>query len=313
MAAARRAAETMALALGLGERLAAEAALVTTEIATNLLRHGGGGEVVVRPSAVFPDVLDVIAWDRGPGMTDVARARRDGVSTAGGTGTGLGAIGRLSSTFDLQSTPGHGTVLAARIGRAETPRIDGLALPMRGEEASGDAWRAVRDGRWATVVLADGLGHGVEAARASGTAILELRAGVAPETVLERMHEALRPTRGAAAAVARIDMASGAMRFAGIGNISATIVGGGSAKALVSMNGTLGHNIRRIQGYDHQLTAEAALVMHSDGVGGGWDLQAYPGVLRRDPLVLASLLLRDCERERDDSSVVVARGPASAT
>jgi len=301
VAAARRAAETMALALGLGERLAAEAALVTTEIATNLLRHGGGGEVVVRPSAVFPDVLDVIAWDRGPGMTDVARARRDGVSTAGGTGTGLGAIGRLSSTFDLQSTPGHGTVLAARIGRAETPRMGSASPSMRGEEASGDAWRAVRDGRWATVVLADGLGHGVEAARASGTAILELRAGVAPETVLERMHEALRPTRGAAAAVARI------------GNISATIVGGGSAKALVSMNGTLGHNIRRIQGYDHQLTAEAALVMHSDGVGGGWDLQAYPGVLRRDPLVLASLLLRDCERERDDSSVVVARGPASAT
>jgi anti-sigma regulatory factor (Ser/Thr protein kinase) len=312
VATVRRAAERMAADLGLGERLRAEAAIVATEMATNLLRHGHGGEVVLRPSPVFTDVLDIVAWDRGPGMADVLNSRRDGVSTVGGTGTGLGAIGRLSSTFDLQSTPGRGTVLAARIGAARTPDVDGVALAMKGEEVSGDAWHHVRDGRFVTVLLADGLGHGVEAARASDAAVRELRPDLAPEALLERMHDALRPTRGAAAAVARVDTASGALRFAGIGNISAHIADGGSSKALVSMNGTLGHNIRRVQGYDHQLDPDAVLVLHSDGCGSGWDLAAHPGLVRRDPLVLASLLIRDCERGRDDVSVVVARATGAA-
>ena len=310
VAAVRRTAASMAAGLGLSERLQAEAAIVATEMATNLLRHAGGGEVVLRPSEIFTDVLEVIAWDRGPGMSDVAGCRRDGVSTVGGAGNGLGAIGRLSSTFDLQSTPGRGTVLAARIGAVDAPpAVDGIVLAMRGQEASGDAWRQVRDGRHVTIVLADGLGHGVDAARASRAATAELAPDVTPDTLLERMHAALRPTRGAAAAVARIDHATGALRFAGVGNISATIVAGGSTRSLVSMNGTLGHNIRRIQGYDHALEPDGLLVMHSDGVTGNWDMRAHPGLTRRDPLVVASVLVRDCERGRDDVSVVVARAP----
>jgi len=313
VATVRRAASSMAAGLGLSEQLQAEAAIVATEMATNLLRHAGGGEVVLRPSEIFPDVMELIAWDSGPGMSDVAGSRRDGVSTVGGAGTGLGAIARLSSTFDLQSTPGRGTVLAARIGAVDAPPpVDGIVLAMRGEQASGDAWRQIRDGRYLTIVLADGLGHGVDAARASRAATSELAPNATPDTLLERMHGALRATRGAAAAVARVDLATGALRFAGVGNISASIVSGGSARSLVSMNGTLGHNVRRIQGFDHELAPDALLVMHSDGVTGHWDLRAHPGLTRRDPLVLASVLVRDCERGRDDVSVVVARGRAEA-
>ena len=53
------------------------------------------------------------------------------------------------------------------------------------------------------------------------------------------------------------------------------------------------------------------LVMHSDGCRSGWDLAEHPGLMRRDPLVIASLLLRDYERGRDDASVVVARREAA--
>ena len=48
-------------------------------------------------------------------------------------------------------------------------------------------------------------------------------------------------------------------------------------------------------------------MLHSDGCRSGWDLAEHPGLARRDPLVIASLLLRDYERGRDDASVVVAR------
>ena len=189
VAPVRRAAESLAAKLGLDEQLRGEAAIVATEMAANLVRHTGGGEVVLRPSPVYHDVLDVITWDRGPGMGDVPDALRDGVSTVGGAGNGLGAMGRLSATFDLQSTPGRGTAAVARLGPATTPRIDGLALAMKGEEASGDAWSVVHDGAWATILLVDGLGHGVEAARAAAAAVRELRPG--------------RVARGAARADAR--------------------------------------------------------------------------------------------------------------
>jgi len=52
--------------------------------------------------------------------------------------------------------------------------------------------------------------------------------------------------------------------------------------------------------------------MHSDGVRSGWELSRYPGLLLRDPLVIASTIIRDFERGRDDVSVVVARGRAEA-
>lgn len=313
VAPCRRAAERIADDLGFDATARGEAAIVVTELATNLVRHAGGGEIVVRGRAGASPGIDAIAWDRGPGLGDVARSLRDGFSTAGGSGTGLGAIGRLSATFDLQSTPGSGAVLVARLGTTEPPPVDGLALALAGEDASGDAWAHVIDGSTATVVLLDGLGHGLDAAHAAGTAIRELRPGLAPEELLERMHGALRPTRGAAAAVARLDLRTGALRFAGIGNIAAMAVSGPTAKALASQNGTLGHRVQRIQAYDHRLEPGGLLVLHSDGVRGGWDLAAHPGLARRDPLVIASLLIRDFERGRDDCSAVVARvAPASA-
>jgi anti-sigma regulatory factor (Ser/Thr protein kinase) len=311
VAPARRAAERLAEDLGLDEQARGQAAIVVTELATNLLRHAGGGEIVLRRSPVVVGALDAVAWDRGPGLGDVARSLRDGFSTAGGAGTGLGAIGRLSATFDLHSAPDAGSVLVARVGVAPqpSPAVDGLTLALSGEDASGDAWGQAVDGAVVTVLMADGLGHGPEASRAAVTAVRELRGDLAPEVLLERMHEALRPTRGAAAAIARLDRASGALRFAGIGNIAAAIVHGTNARSLSSMNGTLGHRVARFQAYDYEVPPGGLVVLHSDGLHTGWDLAAHPGLQRRDPLVIASLLIRDGERGRDDVGVVVARRP----
>lgn len=313
VAPARRAAEDLASAMGFDERRRGEVAIVATELATNLVRHGRGGEILLRRTPHADAAIDVIAWDRGPGIEDAAWSRRDGSSTVGGAGTGLGAIGRLSATFDLQSSTDRGTVLVARIGAAHRPDVDGLVVAMKGEAVSGDAWGQARAGSTVTVLLADGLGHGSEAARAAAAAVRELRADQAPEEQMERMHAALRSTRGAAAAIARLDVDTGALRFAGIGNITATVIAGGSAKSLASMNGTLGHRVERIRAYDHRLQPGGLLVLHSDGCRGGWDLSDHPGLTRRDPLVIASLLLRDFERGHDDASVVVARHGGSTS
>jgi anti-sigma regulatory factor (Ser/Thr protein kinase) len=313
VAPARRAAERIADDLGLGERRRGEAAILVTELATNLIRHAGGGEVVVRAGATSPDALEAIAWDRGPGIPNLPRARADGFSTAGGAGTGLGAIERLASTLDFQAAAGQGTVAVARLGGASAaPDVDGLALAMAGERACGDAWGQARDGDALTIMLADGLGHGDDAAQAANLAVREVRAGLGAEALLQRIHQALRPTRGAAAAVACLDLRTGALDFAGIGNIAATIVDGTDMKSLASMPGTLGHRVERFRGFRHEVPPGALLVLHSDGCRSGWDLTKYPGAQRRDPLVVAGLLIRDFERGRDDVSAVVARTFAEA-
>jgi len=310
VAPARRAAEQLADDLGFDERRRGEVSIVVTELATNLVRHGGGGEIVLRVSRDETPTVDAIAYDRGDGIRDPARALEDGYSTAGGPGNGLGAIERLSGTMDIQ-TGATGTVVAARLGaNGDVPVVDGIALAMAGETASGDAWACVRDGALLTILLADGLGHGPDAANAANTALRELRSGVEPGFLLERIHDALRVTRGAAAAVARVDLASGRVDYAGIGNIAGTIVDGGGTKSLVSMPGILGHRLQKVRTFDYELPPGGLLIMHSDGLRSGWELTGYPGVQRRDPLVIASLMVRDFERGRDDVSVVVARRPA---
>jgi Stage II sporulation protein E (SpoIIE) len=201
-------------------------------------------------------------------------------------------------------------VVVARVGEAvpaAEPAVDGLALAMAGETACGDAWTQVREGDLVTILLADGLGHGPDAALAAHAAVREVRTGLTAEALVQRMHAALQPTRGAAAAVARLNLRTGALDFAGIGNIAATIVDGASTRSLASMPGTLGHRVARFRSFPQEVPPGALLVLHSDGCRSGWDLSRYPGAQRRDPLVVAALLIRDFERGRDDVSVVVAR------
>ena len=227
VAPVRRAAEELADDLGFDEQHKGEAAIVVTELATNLVRHAGGGEIILRVSRAGPVGIDVIASDHGPGIPNHARAREDGYSTGGGPGNGLGAIDRMSATMDLQSVAGQGSVVLARLGgNAEVPAVDGIALPMAGETVSGDAWGQTSDGDVSTILVVDGLGHGGSAATAANAAIRELKPGLDPATLLARMNGALRPTRGAAAAIARLDRRTRKIQYAGIGNIAASIVDG---------------------------------------------------------------------------------------
>ena len=148
MAAARRAAQALATRLAFPSTRCAEVAIVTTELAANLIRHAGGGEVILRGGGSSGDAIDIVAWDRGPGMRDVARALRDGYSTGGGQGTGLGAVRRLASAFDVQTAPDRGSVVLARMtatpGAMPALDVDGVAIPMRSEDVSGDAWATVK-------------------------------------------------------------------------------------------------------------------------------------------------------------------------
>ena len=317
VAEVRRVAIEFARAEGLGDTATEETAIVGAEIATNLLKHAKAGEVHIRTlSGSGEPGVEILSIDRGPGMTNLQMCVQDGFSTAGTSGTGLGAVSRLSDAFDGYSQPGRGTVLVARklLGGRRTARINHWVFGVvtaccPGETSCGDNWSLRRANGTISALVADGLGHGVLAAEASRAATVAFQAGamVPPAAALETVHLALRSTRGAAVAVTYIDSGTRRVRYAGLGNISGVLLGGGRAQFMVSHNGTAGLEARRFQEFDYPLPDDAALVMHSDGLITSWSVDAYPGLLRRHPAVIAGVLYRDASRGRDDVCVLVGR------
>jgi anti-sigma regulatory factor (Ser/Thr protein kinase) len=317
VASARRVAGELAEALGFDETAAGRVALAATELATNILKHAGRGELLIgaeqTPAGRF---VEIAALDRGPGMANVSQCFEDGYSTAGSAGTGLGAVRRLAGSLDVYSRS-TGTAILARIGAGPGPPagewpVAGLSVPCRGEEQCGDAWdREARSGV-VSLLVADGLGHGAGAAEAALECVRAFRhhAGVPPAARVEALHGALRATRGAAVAVAELDPGRRLLRFAGLGNIAATVYGEGPVRHLVSHHGTAGHAARTIAEYTYPWPAGGVLVMHSDGIASLRDLDPYPGLIERDPGLMASVVYRDFSRRRDDATVVVARTAA---
>jgi anti-sigma regulatory factor (Ser/Thr protein kinase) len=320
VAEARRVAARCAAAAGFSEADTGRVALAATEIATNLVKHGGGGELIVRPvddQGVIAPSVELLALDKGAGMPDVALCVADGYSTAGSHGIGLGAVARASATFDIYSRRGIGTVLLSRItaGRPAPPRPpDGflhgvVSVPYPGEAECGDQWGFASSPQRGLVLVADGLGHGplaAHAARCAREVFLEHQA-LGPADIVTRMHDALRSTRGAAVAVTEIDVASGGVRHCGLGNVGASIVAPSGVRQLVSHNGSAGHQGLRIQEFTYAWPRDALFIAHSDGITTRWRMDVYPGLERRHPGVVAGLLYRDARRERDDVTVFALR------
>jgi anti-sigma regulatory factor (Ser/Thr protein kinase) len=301
----------------------AKAALVATELATNLLKHAGGGRAVVNlvdgPGADLTPSVQIVSLDHGPGIADVTTALRDGftTATAASLGAGLGTCRRIADAFDLYSVRGRGTVVLARIDPAPAPRAaaaraGGINIPLARAEHSGDAWTWARSGPLLTLMLADGLGHGTEAARASAAAVEELHrsAHLPPAAVLRRLDTALRPTRGAAVAVAQLDTWTRCLSFCGVGNAGARLRTDEGWQPLVSHPGIVGAAFPAVVPVQQApWTAHSLLVLHSDGLPGRWTPPGEPHLLTREPALIAAAVLRDASSaaspDRDDTSVAV--------
>ncbi|WP_124271342.1 SpoIIE family protein phosphatase [Streptomyces sp. ADI96-02] len=371
---ARGAAAALGRRIGLGERRTAELVLAVAELAGNVTKHAVDGSLllrVLRNEAVAG--VEVVAVDGGPGMADVRAALRDGMSTAGTLGIGLGAVQRLADTFDIHSQAGVGSVQLARFWPHPRPRsvsgepaVGGITRPIGGEQVCGDAWSARTDtghapqpqdatpaapgaagparhdwsaltgirphadprrasalgrsvpvraalagpGEGVLVMSCDGLGHGPMASLAARAAVQAFRAGGArtPEQAMEQIHRALRGTRGAAVAVARLEP-GGRLLFCGIGNITAALVTTTTRATLLSHPGIVGHQMHQLRTYEHRLPDHGVLVMHSDGLSERWTAADLAGLLHHPPALIAAGLLRHAGTRRDDASAVVAKAP----
>lgn len=320
---ARRLAASMGRYLGLDEVGVEHVSIVVTELATNLLKHAAGGDLILRALHVAESSgIEALSLDKGPGIRNVGESLSDGYSTSGSPGTGLGAIQRLSSLFDIYSRPGRGTAVLSRIARQSPPasaparpiEVGVVCLPVMTEEACGDAWAFHQTRERALIMLADGLGHGPDAAKASALAvdIFNNYSMNSPAEMIEHMHAAMRSTRGAAVAVTEMLWDRHEVRYAGVGNISGRIFSGDAVRNMVSHNGTVGLKARKIVEFTYPWPEDGLLIMHSDGLATHWNLDDYPGLRGRNPALIAGVLFRDHNRVRDDSTLVIIREKRSS-
>ena len=303
----------MADAIGFSPTARGNLGIVVTEAATNLLKHAGGGEIILRDWDRRG--VEVLAVDRGPGMRSVAQCQVDGFSTSGSPGTGLGAITRLSSGSEIYSVQGAGTIVQAFCesglpGEEKPPRWDigSIISPLPGEVMCGDAASFREKRHIAQMMLVDGLGHGALAAEAAQRAkeVFE-RATGEPRAVIEAMHDALHNTRGAAAAVLQVDTYTQRARYCGVGNISGVILTGEHAQHMISMNGILGHQMIRPREFEYAWSPNSLAVMYSDGISSRWQISQYPGLTGRRASVVAAAIFRDHRKSTDDASVLAGK------
>lgn len=348
---ARRYAVSLAHQLRFSETQAGQLALIVTECATNMIKHtASGGRLLIRPlsqatipkrttfsGALNQDAgIEVIALDKGRGIASIANALRDGFSTAGSTGTGLGAIQRLSTVFDLYSTPGSGTALFAQLWTQTsstalplvTPppepspslpvQFGVVCVPKLGQTASGDSWAVTQDGSQLRLMVVDGLGHGLGASQAAQTAVetFERRSPtLSIETLMQDIHASLQQTRGAVLSIADIAPHEHKMTYAGVGNIDGRLYGGNyttePAQHMVSHNGTVGYEMRRVQSFTYLFPDNGTVILNSDGCTSQLSMRPYPGLGAKHPTLIAAVLYRDFSRETDDTTVAVVKVAAS--
>ena len=172
----RRLVKGFCLECGLPEEKVEKAAIVASEMATNLAKHAQKGEILLSQINLSDTKgVELLSVDHGPGIEDLESAQVDGVTSSDTLGGGLGSIKRLADTFEITSCEENGTVLRAFISESQTKfsatyggivDIGAISVPHPRETVSGDGIGYAIGKDSFSLLVVDGLGHGREAAHA---------------------------------------------------------------------------------------------------------------------------------------------------
>ena len=333
VAAARRTAARLAQDIGFSKKEIAEISIAVSELAENFIKHKAvcGKIICSHVEEGHMSGIQIVSEDRGPGIADVGRALRDGYSGGNTLGIGLGAVKRLMDEFDISSKAkrstaasygndkeGIGTVVAARkwlaaqqSGRqAAKPatRFGYMCRLKKGEKHNGDGLFFRHFNGKDLIAVINGIGHGLYAEEAAGKACqcLSENFGKPLEVIITEMHDSLRKTRGAAVSIALIDKAAGRLDYVGIGNVL-TRVFEAAPLSPANYNGIVGASLQKFKVFTYPWSKGNVLVMTSDGISEKYDLDRYPGLIGKDPVIIADIILRDYGRDHDDATVVVGK------
>jgi anti-sigma regulatory factor (Ser/Thr protein kinase) len=314
----RRAVVDMAKTEGLSDESCGKLAIISNEISTNILKHSKAkGDVIIRKiNTENAMAFEMIGIDKGVGIKNINNAIKDGYSTAGSSGSGLGAIKRLSDDFDIFSNLNNGTAILSRVYHnkslinIEKENLNNsgvISIQKPGQEICGDDWCIEKYKDKILILIVDGLGHGYGAYKASHQAVSFFRNNINLniEDLIFKLDEDLIGTRGAVLSIASIDLKNNNMHYVGVGNISAKIISGSKHQSLISFDGMVGGNLLNVKKFSYDLPENSILVMNTDGLRQNITLEGYPGLLNKSASLISSVLYRDNVRGNDDSAIIV--------
>lgn len=324
----RRAAKDLASEIGFEGSGLAALDIVVSELTTNIAVHAEEGEVIV--SMVGGETgkgIEIVARDQGPGIQDLKAALKDRFSTGGSMGCGLGSVKRLVDEFDIYSWPAQedrssgrqyttgGTIVSARkwlSGKVpSSPFVwSGYSRALPGCDCNGDAFYVKEEEDGLLVAVADGLGHGEEAAAASRKAMefIKDNPNIPFERLLIDTHNVLHKTRGVALTIIRLMASYRTILHAGIGNVETRVYPGKGSGLLLPESGILGYGKLPKQRMNKtDWPAKGALIIFTDGISGKWTHEDFPKALFHNASTIAHMLFQRYQRQNDDATIVVIK------
>ena len=295
--------------------------LVCKEMVTNQNKFAqGNGLIQLWERAQPRPALDLFAFDYGKGIANLETAMRDGYTTAGTMGKGLGAIRRLSSQCEIYSlppelakdSPWHGTAIWARFlggGEEAAGALETGSYLRAYQDSSYNGDRIqVRGGKEKTRWLhMDGLGHGREAAEVVDGIGEFLDEETPVDGLARRLSAQLQGTRGAVAMLCEADAAMQTVKICGVGDMIAYLIANGEKKTVSFSPGVLGHAHRTPETYILPFPPQALLITASDGLRRSMTLRTLPELWRLHPQLIVLVLGQVMGRHNDDRSVFAVR------
>jgi negative regulator of sigma-B (phosphoserine phosphatase) len=175
-------------------------------------------------------------------------------------------------------------------------------------EECGDTGVIVTSGAACFAALVDVLGHGAEARKSAIVAeeFLPGCAGADLTESLQGLHRLLRSGRGAVATLLNLDLQSGELLVAGMGNITTRLFGGEHVRIL-SRDGIIGYSMSTPRVHTLSMTPGDVLLLYSDGIRESFELHDCPGLLTGTAQEIAERVMQHFRKADDDASCLVVR------
>lgn len=317
--AIRRIAKEMAHDIGFDEPAREEISLVVSELASNIIKYAQRGMITLTPVCNKQcEGLMIEAEDNGEGFNEHT-SMKDGVSTSGTLGVGLGAVNRLMDEFDiLQREDASGTRIVCKRWLHDNSN-HGLHCPFEfgvfsrsklNEAANGDTF-IIKNIRGATLVgVIDGVGHGELASHAANAArqYVERHAESPLLDIFRGVDRACASTRGVVMALVVFDWTNGTFRYASVGNIEVKVFSYGNEKPkFIVRRGIVGKHAPSPVITENVWHSGDILALHSDGISTQWQWHDFAQYANHPAQVIAEHIYNAMQKDHDDATIVIVK------
>ncbi len=299
---------------GVSSKFISDCSIILTELGTNLLKYAQGKNFLLfrfLGEKKTIEGVEIGSINKEPHIANLHQFMTDGATSGTSLGIGLGGIKRLSDSSEFFSKKGLGTCLFSRkyiksqnVQPLSESTFSWLCTPMRDYEYCGDAIRFKEEDEQQHILVADGLGHGKEADKASAIAA-ELFKYYSKDhsTMFDLFHARMRGTRGAAVAMATYIPAEKKLLYTGVGNIAGRLYSSSGSKGLISYPGIVGGNMRKCNTLTFDTSEFSHLIMHSDGLRSISKVSNLAHLTASPPLIVSASIYSTLMRDTDDACI----------